>query len=141
MSTIERKLEEINKLLEELRQISSEGALVIVEGKRDIKSLRSLGVKGEILPVKASGKSFIDVLAGMERRRVAEVILLMDFDRRGREWTTRLAKHLEAMRAKPNLTFWRRLLSLAGRDVKDIESLARYIKTLKEKIGKDILNE
>ena len=141
MSTIERKLEEINKLLEELRQISSEGALVIVEGKRDIKSLRSLGVKGEILPVKASGRSFIDVLAEMERRRVAEVILLMDFDRRGREWTTRLAKHLEAMRAKPNLTFWRRLLSLAGRDVKDIESLARYIKTLKEKIGKDILND
>ena len=141
MSTIERKLEEINKLLEELRQISSEGALVIVEGKRDIRSLRSLGVKGEILPVKASGRSFIDVLAEMERRRVAEVILLMDFDRRGREWTTRLAKHLEEMRAKPNLTFWRRLLSLAGRDVKDIESLARYIKTLKEKIGKDILNE
>jgi len=141
MSTFERKLEEINKLLEELRQISSEGALVIVEGKRDIKSLRSLGVKGEILPVKASGRSFIDVLAEMEQRRVAEVILLMDFDRRGREWTTRLAKHLEAMRAKPNLTFWRRLLSLAGRDVKDIESLARYIKTLKEKIGKDILNE
>ena len=140
MNAFERKLEEIKRILEELRQISSEGALIIVEGEKDVKSLRKLGIEGEILPVKAFGRSFIDVLGEIEQWRMMEVVLLMDFDRRGREWTMRLAKHLEAMKAKPNLTLWRRLLSLTGRDVKDIEGLSRYINTLREKIGKDILS-
>jgi len=38
------------------------------------------------------------------------------------------------------LVFWRRLMSLVGRDVKDIEGLSSYIQTLKRRIGKDIFN-
>jgi len=140
MNRSEERLEEIRRILENLKARMSDGALVIVEGRKDIESLRQLGAIGNILPAKASGKSLLDALREIERQEVREVILLMDFDRRGREWTMRLARHLEAMKIKPNLTFWRRLLGLIGRDVKDIESLASYIETLSEKIGKNILN-
>lgn len=140
MNGYERRLEEILRLLEKLKERMADGALVIVEGQKDVESLRKLGAVGKILPVKSSGKSLLDALREIERQEVKEAILLMDFDRRGREWTMRLARHLEAMKIRPNLTFWRQLLGLARRDVKDIESLAGYIETLSEKIGKNILN-
>ncbi|MCD6325123.1 toprim domain-containing protein [Candidatus Bathyarchaeota archaeon] len=140
MNGYERRLEEILRLLEKLKERMADGALVIVEGRKDVESLRKLGAVGKILPAKSSGKSLLDALREIERQEVKEAILLMDFDRRGREWTMRLARHLEAMKIRPNLTFWRQLLGLARRDVKDIESLAGYIETLSEKIGKNILN-
>ena len=133
MSKYERKLEEIQRILENLKTRMAEGTLVIVEGWKDIESLRKLGATGNILSAKTSGKSLLDVLGEIERQEAKEAILLMDFDRQGREWTLRLARHLEAMKIKPNLTFWRQLLSLVGRDVKDIESLASYIETLQQK--------
>ncbi len=140
MNISERRLDEIRRVLENLKERMADGTLVIVEGRKDIESLRRLGVIGNILPVKASGRSLLDALREIERQKVREAILLMDFDRRGREWTTRLARHLEVMKIKPNLTFWRQLLGLMGRDIKDIESLASYIETLNEKTGKNILN-
>ena len=113
---------------------------MIVEGRRDIESLRRLGAAGKILPAKSLGRSLLDVLREIEKQKVGEAILLMDFDRRGREWTMRLARQLEAMKIKPNLTFWRQLLNLVGRDVKDVEGLASYIETLQRKIAKNILD-
>ena len=139
MNKLERRLKEIQRVLETLKARLDDGTLVIVEGRKDIESLRQIGAGGKILPVKSSGKSLLDALREIEKQRVREAILLMDFDRRGRELTARLARQLEAMKIKPNLTFWRRLLSLIGRDVKDIESLPSYIETLSEKTGKNIL--
>jgi len=140
MSTSERRLDEMRRVLESLTAKMSEGTPVIVEGRRDVESLKRLGAVGKVLLAKSSGKNLLDVLREIEREKVREAILLMDFDRRGREWTMRLARNLEAMKVRPNLTFWRRLLSLVGRDVKDIEGLASYIETLSEKTGKNILN-
>ena len=140
MNTSERRLEEIRRILESLTETMAEGTLVIVEGRRDVESLKRLGAVGNILPAKSSGKNILDVLKEIERQEAKEAILLLDFDRRGREWTMRLARNLEMMKIKPNLTFWRQLLSLVGKDVKDIEGLASYIETLSEKTGKNILN-
>ena len=82
---------------------------------------------------KTSGKSFLDVLAEIEQKDRREVILLFDFDRSGKEWTRRMARCLEGMKITPNLLFWRMLLGLVGRDVKDIEGLATYLENLKNK--------
>jgi len=131
----EKKLEEILKLLEKLTKESTKGVPIIVEGRNDINALHKLGLEGDIISAKTSGKSFLDVLSEIERRGKREVILLMDFDRRGKEWTNRLARRLEEMRITPNLLFWKELLGLVGHDVKDIEGLATYLETLKKKVG------
>jgi len=81
------------------------------------------------------------VLSEVEERGKDEVILMMDFDKRGREWIKRLAEDLERMRIKPNLVFWKELSSLVGRDVKDIEGLSTYMETLKRKTGKNLFDE
>ena len=113
---------------------------MIVEGKKDTEALRKLEVSGDIICAKASGKTSLDVLREVEKQGKDEVILLMDFDRRGRQLTRHLTDDLERMKIKPNLVFWRRLSSLVGKDVKDIEGLSTYIQTLKRKIGKIILD-
>jgi len=132
----EKRLERIQKLLERLEKQSAKGTPIVVEGKNDVQSLYRLGITGDIILAKTSGKSFFDVLSEIERRERREVILLFDFDRRGKEWTRRLARCLEGMKITPNLLFWRMLLGLVGRDVKDIEGLATYLEALKNKSSK-----
>jgi len=134
-TNLEKRLEKILQLLEKLATESAKGTPIIVEGQKDVKALRNLNITGDIITAKSSGKSFLDVLSEVEKREKSRVILLMDFDRRGKEWTNRLAQRLEKMRITPNLLFWKELLGLVGREVKDIEGLATYLETLRKKIG------
>lgn len=136
MSTrLKEKEERIQQVLERLVQESSEGTPIIVEGKKDIETLRTLGIQGEIMSAKTGGKSRLDVISEIEKKQSREVVLLLDFDRRGREWTTILKQHLEKTEIKPNLDFWNDLKRLVGRELKDIEGLAAYMQTLKKRIG------
>lgn len=135
MSTkIEKRLEIVYKLLEQLKKLSAKGIPIVVEGKNDVTALRRLDITGHIILAKTSGKSFLDVLEEIEKTEKPEVILLFDFDRRGKEWTQRLARCLEGLKITPNLVFWRRLLVLVGRNIKDIEGLASYLNTLLKKV-------
>jgi 5S rRNA maturation endonuclease (ribonuclease M5) len=129
----EKRLERILKLLERLKEQSAKGTPIVVEGRNDIQALHKLGITGDIILAKTSGKSFLDVLSEIERKERSEVILLFDFDRSGKEWTRRMASCLEGMKITPNLLFWRMLLGLVVRDVKDIEGLATYLETLKNR--------
>jgi 2,5-diamino-6-(ribosylamino)-4(3H)-pyrimidinone 5'-phosphate reductase len=132
---LERKAERLTKLLEKLAVESAKGIPFVVEGQKDVSALRQLNIDGKIVSSKTSGKSFVDILAEIEALNVREVILLLDFDRRGVEWTHRLKQHLEKTKIKPNLTFWNELYGLVGRDLKDIEGLPAYLETLRKKIG------
>jgi 5S rRNA maturation endonuclease (ribonuclease M5) len=136
MSSIERKIERIIFLLERLRNEASEGALLLVEGQRDAEALRRIGVESEILAIKSRGGNLIDLMDRIEKYGKKEIILLMDFDRHGREMTERLIRNLERMKIKINVSFWRELLSLVERDLKDIEGLATYLETLEDKSGR-----
>ena len=135
MSThLQEKEEKILHVLECLIEESAKGTPIIVEGKNDIEALRILGVEGKIMSAKTGGKSILDVISEVEKCAAKEVIMLLDFDRRGKEWTKRLKQSLEKAETKINLTFWNRLLELVGTEVKDVEGLATYMETLKRKI-------
>ena len=135
MSThLKDKEEKILQVLECLAEESAKGTPIIVEGKNDVEALRALGVEGKIISAKTGGKSILDVISEVEKCTTKEVIMLLDFDRRGREWTKRLKQNLENTKTKINLTFWSRLLELVGTEVKDVEGLATYMETLKRKI-------
>ena len=136
MSTrLEEKKEKILKIIEKLAEESSKGIPIIVEGEKDTRALRILEIKGEIIEAKTAGKSIMNVLSEVQRSTPAEVILLLDFDRRGKQLSKRLRRHLEAMRIRSNVFFWERLQAIVGRELKDIEGLASYMETLKSKIG------
>lgn len=105
-----------------------------MEGKKDVESLRALGIEGNIIEAKTAGKALLDVISEVQECEAQEVILLLDFDRRGKEWTKRLKQYLEKTKTKPNVFFWEKLLTMAGHEVKDVEGLASYMETLKRKI-------
>ena len=135
MSThLEEKLEKILEIFDRLAKESAKGTPIVVEGINDVSALRQLSISGKIIPVKASGKNFIDVIDELVNTEKREIIVLMDFDRRGRELAKRMTQHLQELKIKPNMYFWDRFLKLVGRNVKDIEGLASYLETLKKKI-------
>jgi 5S rRNA maturation endonuclease (ribonuclease M5) len=131
---LREKEERILQILEFLAEESAKGTPIIVEGKKDTETLKTLNVKGTIIAAKTGGKTFLDTISEIEKTRKKEVILLLDFDRRGKELTKRLKQHLEKTEIKANLTFWLNLSSIVGKEVKDIEGLASYMETLKSKI-------
>lgn len=136
MSTsLQRKAEKLAQLLERLAAEAAKNTLIVVEGQNDIDALKELAIQGNIISVKTAGKSFLDVLTEIEDRNIRKAILLLDFDRRGREWTKRLKQRLEEKRIKVNLNFWNKLHALVGHDIKDVEGLPSYLKTLKKRIG------
>ncbi len=132
---LKEREERIQRVLERLTQESAKGIPIIVEGKKDVESLRQLDVQGQIISAKTAGKSRLDLICDVEESGVREVILLFDFDRRGKEWTKTVRQRLEIARIKADLTFWAELLRLAGKEIKDIEGLAAYLETLKKKLG------
>lgn len=134
-NSLKRKLENVLQLLERLAKESDKGVPIIVEGRKDIAALRKLNINGNVISAKSSGKSFVDVLSEAKSLRKEEIILLLDFDRPGIEWTKRIAHRLERTKMKSNIFFWRRLRNIVGKDVKDIEGLTSYLETLKKKCG------
>jgi 5S rRNA maturation endonuclease (ribonuclease M5) len=131
---LKEKEEKLQQILELLAAESAKGTPIIVEGKKDTQALRTLGITGSILTVKTGGKSFTQALHEIEQTQALEVILLLDFDRRGKEGTKQLKQNLEHAKIKPNLTFWQSLSALFGREIQCIESLTSYQETLKKKL-------
>ena len=131
---LREKEEEIARILAELAEESAKGIPVLVEGKKDEETLRILGVEGPIMKVKTGGKSFLDVVLGLENSRISKVILLLDFDRRGKQGTNRLRQNIERAGIEVNLEFWRGLLSLLGKDVQCVEGITAYLENLRTRI-------
>ena len=135
MSThLKEKEEKIQHVITKLAEESAKGKPIIVEGKKDEQKLRILGINGIIVTVKTGGKSFLEATAEIEKLGVREVILLLDFDRRGKEGTLRLKQNLERTKIKATTRIWRELQALVGREIQCIESLPSYLSTLQEKI-------
>ncbi len=134
MSThLKEKLEKIEQIIVKLTEESAKGKPIVVEGKKDAQTLQELGVNGSIVTVKTGGKSFLEAAVEIEVLGAGEVILFLDFDRRGREGTKRLQESLERAKIKVNVRFWRELWGLVGREIQCVESLTSYLSTLREK--------
>ena len=134
MSThLKDRVEKIEEIITKLIEEVAKGKPIVVEGKKDAQALISLGVNGKILTLKTGGKSFLEAVQQIEALGVDEVILFLDYDRRGKEGTKRMQQDLEHAKVKVNVRWWRELHGLVGREVQCIESLPSYIETLKAK--------
>ncbi|HDI12491.1 MAG: hypothetical protein DRN83_01040 [Hadesarchaea archaeon] len=120
----DEKIEELDRLLTELKKQAGSGIPVIVEGADDIKALRNLGVEGRFYKI-SGGKSmihFIESFSGSEK-----VIVLTDFDRTGDELAKFCARHLKQLDIEPIIEIRKKLKSILHKEVKDIEGLAKFL--------------
>jgi 5S rRNA maturation endonuclease (ribonuclease M5) len=129
------RLERIQQIIAKLIEEAAKGKPVVVEGKKDAHALAELGVCGTVLTLKTGGKSFLDATAQIEKSGGREVVLLLDFDRRGIEGTKRLQQNLERLKIKANVKCWIELKALVSRDVHCIEGLPNYLLTIQNKVS------
>ncbi len=108
--------------IDELIERSEEGAVIVVEGKNDIRSLRRLGVRGEILTSSNhSNAELVDMIG------CREVIILTDWDKKGEALKDDLVVKFSSWGVIPNVEIRRRIFSIIGKEVTEVEDLADFI--------------
>ena len=106
--------EEIIRMVRDL-----EGKLGIVEGKNDKKALKSLGVKNIIA---INGRPLYEV-AEVASKSKREIVILTDFDRKGREIEKRLKTLLQRHKKHPNSKLRGKIMSLGKNKIEDFGNL------------------
>jgi 5S rRNA maturation endonuclease (ribonuclease M5) len=120
-------LEEVQKLLDELRELSAQGAPIIVEGKNDSKALRDLNMEGPIMQISSSKKTALNFLEGLSGHE--QVVILTDFDRAGNDLARFCEKHLQKLGIEPILDPRKKLKFFLRKGIKDIESLEKFLRS------------
>ncbi len=120
--------ESLEELVASIVQASEEGAAIIVEGVRDERSLRDLGVEGPI--VRATRRPALEV-AEEAARDYREIVILTDWDRAGEELAQRMGRHLQCTGTSVDLETRARLKRMVRREIKDVESLSRFVERVR----------
>ena len=130
---LEVRFEKLQKLIERITYESQRGRIIVVEGAKDRKSLRSMGVSGTILCLKSSRHNIASFAEQLDGEK--EVILLTDFDREGVFLAKRLSRILNSLSVHSNLLLWSELRGLTRSDLRSIEELP----ALYERIHSELL--
>ncbi|HUW66784.1 MAG TPA: toprim domain-containing protein [Candidatus Nanoarchaeia archaeon] len=130
MDDLER-LEKLEELILQLQNLSKEGNVIIVEGQRDRRALRELGITGPIeLGTKKSLLLFCEELA----RTYRNAIILTDWDRTGNRLAKLMEQYLMAVSVKVNTDIRVKIQNLVQKRIKDVESLHTHISNLKNEL-------
>jgi 5S rRNA maturation endonuclease (ribonuclease M5) len=121
-------VESVNRIIQEL-SLGDLKQLIVVEGAKDKEALLKLGVKAKIMTL----RSFIRLAATdwLERERFSEVVVLTDFDRRGRSHSVRIRKICSG-RVRVNTEYKVRLKQALGGCAKEVEGIPSFIKSKSE---------
>jgi 5S rRNA maturation endonuclease (ribonuclease M5) len=128
MLTADERLEQLEKVLQEL-EVLSEDTPVIVEGVRDRSALKQLGITKNVLPLNR-GKSVFSFCEDLAKE-AKHAIILTDWDRRGGQLARMLKDGLEANGVRVNDKIRMQIVVLSKKEAKDIESLPTFIDRLK----------
>ncbi len=121
---LERCVEEVELALDELVKINN-SIPVIVEGMKDRRALRKIGLTGEIITLN-KGMSLAD-FSDWISEKYNEVIILSDWDRRGGSLCRRLKELLKG-RVKYDVDLRQRLSKYAM--IKKVEGLPSWLETI-----------
>jgi 5S rRNA maturation endonuclease (ribonuclease M5) len=126
------RLEKLEELILQLKNQSNEGNVIIVEGQRDRRALRKLGITGPIeLGTKKSLLLFCEELA----RTYRNAIILTDWDRTGNRQAELMEQYLIAANVKVNTDIREKIQNLVQKRIKDVESLHTHISNLKKELN------
>lgn len=128
---VEELLEKIEDVLNELKAINAD-LPIIVEGESDVKALRELGFKGEIIQINR-GQSLFNFCEEIARKH-SRVVLLTDWDRKGGHLCRLLSEGLKANDVHFNTEIRAKLAGYCKKETKDVEGLFGCVYRLKNQI-------
>ena len=120
MDILELEIVQLKKFIAQINSLKQ--SVIIVEGKKDAEALRRIGCLGRITEFYKfhNINDFADKVS-----KYQEVILLFDWDHKGRYLTRRVIKLLER-RTKINLIEKKKLHRITRGKIKFIEQLVNY---------------
>ncbi|MBI5213024.1 MAG: hypothetical protein HY957_06585 [Nitrospirae bacterium] len=125
------RTERLKEVFETLYEINKR-IPIIVEGRRDVRALRKIGLVGEIITLH-TGKGlyeFCDDIA----ERFHRIILLMDWDEKGESLHKNVSGHLKGLWEE--FSPFREIIKiLCQKDIKDIEGIPVLLERL---AGEDV---
>jgi len=126
--TPEERLEQLEKVFEDLEDVSAD-VPVIVEGLRDVKALKRLGITKNVIALNrgVSVSTFSEEISKRHRKAV----VLTDWDRRGGQLARMLKEALMANDVEVIDRIRIQVVILSKKEVKDIESMPTFIERLK----------
>ncbi|MEM1557496.1 MAG: toprim domain-containing protein [Thermoproteota archaeon] len=118
------RIDSVSRIIEDLNTHDS-GQLIVVEGSRDRDALLKLGVKTRIMTL----RSFLRLASTdrLEKEGFTEIIVLTDFDRRGKFYSGVIRKMCSG-RTRVNTMYKRMLKKSLGSWVKDVEGIPGFLK-------------
>jgi len=124
-------VEKFLKAIDELRERSKGGWVIVVEGKNDEEALKRLGICGEIV-------IFSGYVETADRIKDRKTIILTDFDEKGMEIEMALVRSLSTHGNVPDVELKKKLFLATGREVVHVEALATFYEKLicETRIGK-----
>ena len=122
---LKEKLEGTRDTLQQIKN-KNKDVPVIVEGKKDLKALRRLGLEGKIIKIKTNNTIF-HIIENM-RGKYEEVIILTDWDNTGSRLYHKIKRACKANGIDYNERIRKKLIKYLWGEIKDIESLPKFIK-------------
>ena len=119
------EVQRLQRFVDMLNEESSNGAIVVVEGKRDVKALASIGFIGNVVML----NSYKGVNKLVERlEQTGKVILMLDMDRKGKYLTQKILTLLQYKGKNVDLFYKKTLAEITKGKVRHTEDLTIYNK-------------
>lgn len=125
-------LDALEEQISSLMEASFKGAAIIVEGMRDERALRALGISGPV--IMASRRPALE-LAEDAARRYGEIVVLTDWDLKGDEMALKIEQHLRSAGVRADMEIRSKLKKLVRKEIKDVESLSLYVERMRALYG------
>jgi 5S rRNA maturation endonuclease (ribonuclease M5) len=121
------ELKEFFDAIEELKELSRIGWVVVVEGARDLRALREIGVEGEIV-------IFSGFSSTAEKLNGKRVIILTDYDAEGFEIERGLLRALSSYGNVPNVELRRKIFRYVRKDITKVEELGCFVRRERDEL-------
>lgn len=131
MTSEAERLEMLEEMIEELERRSASEP-IIVEGPRDVRAMRELGITGIVKSIN-TGNSLVNFCATLAAEH-DKFIIMTDWDRKGGHIAQLLRKGFEAADAKYDDALRRKIANLTKKELKDIEGFPAYLDRLRKSV-------
>jgi len=129
---LKEELEGILYILENIKK-EDKSIPVIVEGRKDMKALRRLGIERKIIRIK-KGKTIFRIIEGL-REDHDKVIILTDWDSTGGKLCYKVKKACESNDIRYDVDYRKQMIKFLKKEIKDVESIPTFIKRAKRDLS------
>ncbi len=123
------EVQELQKFVDMLNEESNNGAVIVVEGKRDVNALASVGFKGNVVTLN-NFRGINMLVNNLERAR--KVILMLDMDRKGKYLTHKILSLLHYKGKNVDVFYKKTLSEITKGKVRHIEEIVIYAKYISD---------